>query len=140
MKKILTLTAVLLLAVCVQAEKFITVGAIPAVASGVTTFSNGTQNVWVPKIVYTDLTGTNGQVNALVASYVPAVTTNASDTGKTYRIGSFSQVAASESVAKFNSPGDTNDIAEVVLLPGDKFTLTGSLTNLTFHRVLFEVK
>lgn len=140
MKKILTLTAVLLLAACVQAEKFITIAAIPAPASGVATFSNGTQNVLVPKIVYTDLTGTNGQVNALVASYVPAVTTNASDTGKTYRLASFSQVAGSETAVKFNTPGTSNDVSGVILLPGDKFTLTGSLTNLTFHRVLFEVK
>jgi len=138
MKKILTLTAVLLLAVCVQAEKYITIGAIPAPATGVATFSNATQTVLVPKIVYTELTGTI--TNVLVAAYVPAVATNAADTGKTYRLATFTQIGGAETMVKFNTPGASNDTGGVVLLPGDKFTLTGTQTNLTFHRIVFEVK
>ena len=139
MKKILILTAVLaMISLGAQAEKYITMGAIPAPATGVTTFSNGTANVLVPKIVYTDLTGTI--TNVLTAAYVPSVSTNAADTGKTYRLASFTQTGGAETMVKFNTPGASNDTGGVILLPGDKFTLTGTQTNLTFTRVLFEVK
>lgn len=155
MKKILILVAVLaMVSLGASAEKYITVGAIPVLADGVTTFSNNTSQVWVPRIVYTEITGV--VTNTQTVSYVPAVTTNASDTGKAYRLAAYTQIGGAETAVFLNSDSpvslssttDGTNVLSVtqtattkcVLLPGDKLTLTGTQTNLTFNRILFEVK
>ena len=139
-KMMMIITAGLVAAISAQAQTLISRGAMPD-TNNVVNIENTFADTAVPKLIYTELTGTT--TNAVTMAFIPAVSTNAVDYGKVYRIGIFSTVGNKEVPIVLNDPLNVNSAGSVVLKRGDVLRLTGAGgTNRTnvYYRIIFEVK
>lgn len=140
MKKAMILTAILAMAAGMQAKELITKGYQPG-TNNVVNAENTFADTVVPKLIYTELTGTT--TNVVTLAVIPSLATNLVDYGKVYRVGTFSTVGGAETPVILNDPQNTNSSGTVVLKRGDVLRLTGAggtdSTNV-FYRIVFEVQ
>jgi hypothetical protein len=148
MKKIIVLLATLIMAMSGFAQSYVMKSAQPN-SSNIAIFTNTTDHVWTPVIIYTELAGSLA-TNVATLTYSPytitetaaRLFTNAVDNGKSYRIGTSTQVVSNETTAVMNTPQDSsNNVGYTVLKRKDKLTFTGNggvTYSNVYYRILFK--
>jgi len=140
MKKLMMSLLVGVLALGAFGDQFVSRAYQPD-TNNVATITQDFATVATPVLIYTELTGTTS--NAVVLTFVPDLSTNATDYGVSYRIGSFTTPGGTEVPIVLNTPEDSNSIATGPLNRSGAVVLTGAggteSTNV-LYRVVFKIE